>query len=276
MSIVKFKISLTRCKECGLYNSNSNFLDLERSLQAKCKFKLYLGQLRNEKNIDQYRQRVHENKKYEKTSILIRFDLPEIIINKYGLQEKDNKEGKKLFQNKYIFTTGQTLKRTFVKNGKISNRNTEINSSQSALAEDLKKTLIKKGIDTTTKDALVNARFGQGKFRSQVLRLWNNRCSVTGSTTIDAIRASHIKPWRCSTDEERLDPYNGLSLVANLDALFDAGLISFESSGALIVSPSLLEKERNIFQVELRTLSKAPNEATAEYLAYHRKYVFRK
>ena len=116
------------------------------------------------------------------------------------------------------------------------------------LAEDIK-VLVKKKIDITTKDALISARVGQGMFRSQVLQLWNNRCCVTGSTTIDAIRASHIKPWRNSTDEERLNPYNGLPLVASLDALFDAGLISFESSGALIVSPLLSEKNGIYFKL---------------------------
>ena len=163
--------------------------------------------------------------------------------------------------------------------GKVAVSNTPINKEsnfiQSTLTEDLQ-TLGKKKIDTTTKDALVSARIGQGMFRAQVLQLWDNRCCVTRSKTIDAIRASHIKPWRHSTDEERLDPYNGLPLVASLDALFDAGLISFESSGALIVSTSFPEGERSIFQVESRSLTKAPNEATAEYLAYHRNHVFRK
>ena len=255
MSIVKFKISLTRCKKHGLYNSNSSFLDLEKNLQAKCKYSLYLGELRNDNNIDQYRESIHKNKKYEKTSISICFDLPKKIINKYGLQEKDNYEGKKIFQNENIFSTEQT-------------------NSQRMLSGDIK-VLLEKKIDITTKEALVNARVGQGMFRLKVLQLWDNRCCVTGSTTIDAIRASHIKPWRDSIDEERLNPYNGLPLTASLDALFDAGLISFESSGTLIVSPLLSERERNIFQVELGSLTKVPNELTAEYLPYHRKHVFR-
>lgn len=255
MSIIKFKISLTSCKKHGLYNSSSSFLDLEKSLQEKCKYKLYLGERRDNKNIDQYRESIHRNKAYDKTSISICFDLPERVIDKYGLQEKGNSTGKKLFQNDHIFT-GEAV------------------STQSILTEDIE-VLIKKKIDITTKEALISARVGQGMFRSQVLQLWNNRCCVTGSTTVDVIRASHIKPWRHSTDEERLDPYNGIPLVASLDALFDAGLISFESSGALIVSSLLSENERNIFRVELRSLSNVPYQLTAEYLAYHRKCVFR-
>jgi len=47
-------------------------------------------------------------------------------------------------------------------------------------------------------------------------------------------RVAH-QPWRESTDEKRLDPTKGLPLVASLDALFDAGLISFEDSGRMLV-----------------------------------------
>jgi len=134
----------------------------------------------------------------------------------------------------------------------------------------------RKKIDATIKAALVNARVGQGKFRTEVLELWGNCCAVTGSVTVDAIRASHIKPWRHSTDEERLDSNNGLPLVASLDALFDAGLISFASSGTLIVSSVMSKSERQVFRLNSQSLTKAPPQQTAEYLAYHRDSVFRK
>ena len=136
--------------------------------------------------------------------------------------------------------------------------------------------ITRKKIDSTTKAALVNARVGQGKFRSEVLELWGNCCAVTGLETCDAIRASHIKPWRHSTDAERLDPNNGIPLVASLDALFDAGLISFASSGTLIVSSVLSKSERRIFGLNSQSLAKPPPQKTALYLAYHRDYVFKK
>jgi predicted restriction endonuclease len=50
------------------------------------------------------------------------------------------------------------------------------------------------------------------------------------------LRASHIKPWRMSDNSERLDPENGLLLVANLDAAFDAGLLSFTDTGRMLFS----------------------------------------
>jgi hypothetical protein len=142
-------------------------------------------------------------------------------------------------------------------------------TSQSTLTQDIR-SILKQKVEQTTKEALVNARVGQGKFRVQVLQLWQHRCCVTGSFVHDAIRASHIKPWSESTNEERLDPFNGLPLTANFDALFDAGLITFEDSGKLVVSSKLDEEEREIYSLHECSLSKAPSPETANYLAYHR------
>jgi hypothetical protein len=122
----------------------------------------------------------------------------------------------------------------------------------------------------------IAARIGQGDFRTKVLELWSRRCSVTRSETLCVIRASHIKPWRLSTNEERLDPFNGLPLVANLDALFDAGLISFAASGVVLASPVLPEPEQQIFGIRSLSLSMSPSERTAQYLAFHREHIFQK
>ena len=142
--------------------------------------------------------------------------------------------------------------------------------THSALARDLTTIVRNKSLEFTTKEALVNARVGQGSFRTNVLELWDGKCSVTGSSTQKAIRASHIKPWRDSTDEERLDPNNGLPLVASLDALFDACLISFDESGRMIVSSTLPQPERDIFGVDGMCLIKTPTDETAGYLLHHR------
>jgi hypothetical protein len=117
------------------------------------------------------------------------------------------------------------------------------------------------------KESLVNARIGQGPFREQVLQLWGRRCALTRSATLAAIRASHIKPWCDSTDEERLDPYNGIPLIASLDALFDAGLISFQSTGKLIVSAKLTTRERRIFGVGDGSLTIKPSPRLGRSLA---------
>ncbi|WP_255504960.1 HNH endonuclease [Lysinibacillus sphaericus] len=39
------------------------------------------------------------------------------------------------------------------------------------------------------------------------------------------LRVSHFKPWKDSTNEERLDAFNALLLCCNHDALYDKGLL---------------------------------------------------
>ena len=128
--------------------------------------------------------------------------------------------------------------------------------------------------DKTTQNTYVDARLGQGQFRARVLQRWGSRCCVTGSTTTEAIRASHIKPWRDSDDRERLDVNNGLPLIATFDALFDKGLIAFSSDGVLLISKELDGKETALLGLDGRKLLRQPGRHTAEYLAYHRTSIF--
>jgi hypothetical protein len=125
--------------------------------------------------------------------------------------------------------------------------------------------------DPTTKKAQIDARLGQGKFGSDVREQWNHCCCVTGSSTAAVLEASHIKRWADSNDTERLDPNNGLLLTANLHKLFDAGLISFDDSGKMLISSTLSQSEQEIFGVIGKRLSKKPSPETANYLSYHRK-----
>jgi hypothetical protein len=64
-----------------------------------------------------------------------------------------------------------------------------------------------------------------------------NGCRITGITNPIHLRASHCKPWRDSSNEERLNGENGLLLTPTMDHLFDRGFISFEDSGLVIISP---------------------------------------
>ena len=140
----------------------------------------------------------------------------------------------------------------------------------STLIADFKKIESDKTTGPTTKQELHNARVGQGKYGSEVRELWNYRCAVTGSSTMAALEASHIKRWADSSNTQRLDPNNGLLLTANLHKLFDAGLISFEDSGKMLVSSKLPQSEREIFGVIGKKLSQKPSPETANYLSYHR------
>lgn len=99
-----------------------------------------------------------------------------------------------------------------------------------------------KALSETTKKTLIDARLGQGQYRQKLISLWG-ACSVTGCGVLSLLRASHIKPWRLSDNDERLDKHNGLLLTANLDQAFDQGLISFDNEGKIIIKSGVFSKE---------------------------------
>jgi putative restriction endonuclease len=151
----------------------------------------------------------------------------------------------------------------------------ELPSNPGVAAEDVVAVLGQKGLRNTVRQALVDARLGQGRFRTDVLALWKKRCAVTGVVTTQAVRASHIKPWRESSNAERIDPLNGLPLVATIDALFDSGLITFEKSGEIRISSKLIPEDVRRLSLRGLRLAHAPPSKTAKYLEFHAKRRFR-
>ncbi|HXI12318.1 MAG TPA: HNH endonuclease [Thermoanaerobaculia bacterium] len=129
-------------------------------------------------------------------------------------------------------------------------------------------------VEATTRTALVQARMGQGVFRDKVSGHWKAACALSGCTVIGALRASHIKPWRDSTNEERLDPFNGLLLVGTIDALFDAGLVSFSDTGHILLGFNLTASERKILGLRSRLRLRALHRRHLPYLRWHREQVF--
>lgn len=95
-------------------------------------------------------------------------------------------------------------------------------------------------VPETQRIQLTKARIGQGLFRNRVMSL-DPHCRVTGVEDSRLLIASHIKPWRNSTNPERINGFNGIMLSPHVDALFDERLISFEDDGRMLVHPSLSE-----------------------------------
>lgn len=127
------------------------------------------------------------------------------------------------------------------------------------------------GVAGTEVERLVRQRVGQGKFRDAMLDYWGGACAVTGVAIPDVLRASHAKPWaECSSDAERLDVFNGFLLSANLDALFDRFLISFDGQGGLIVSPALTGCDLSPLGIASGMKLRWLNALHQPYLAFHR------
>lgn len=126
----------------------------------------------------------------------------------------------------------------------------------------------------TTRAALAQARVGQGRFRRGLMVLWGGACAVTGCDLPEALRASHCKPWRESTDSERLDPANGLLLVATLDALFDAGVITFSDAGRMLVDASVSREQVEALCLQPASLRAVLTPRQRYFLRYHRAHVY--
>lgn len=132
-------------------------------------------------------------------------------------------------------------------------------------------------IGVTEAERLVKQRIGQSVYRKALLALWDGRCAVTGLAAPELLRASHAMPWsKCESDRQRLDPFNGLLLTPNLDALFDDGWISFQDDGAMIVSPFLDAAARAALIAGVPDRLQWVATEHLPYLAFHRENVLRR
>jgi len=142
--------------------------------------------------------------------------------------------------------------------------------SDETLQEDIEEVIKSADINKTEKSTLISARIGQGKYRSELIDYWEC-CALTGFSNVRFLIASHIKPWRKSVNQERLDPFNGLLLLPNLDKVFDLGFITFTEKGKIIVSEHL-EATENIGVT--RDMSIALENEHQEYMKFHRNVMF--
>ena len=118
-------------------------------------------------------------------------------------------------------------------------------------------------------------RIGQERFRAALVEYWSGRCAVTGLDVVGLLRASHIKPWAaCSTDHERLDPFNGLLLAPQLDAAFDGGWITFEPDGSMLISERLSGDARGALGIPTSGGLSSIETDHERYLRFHRRHVF--
>lgn len=118
---------------------------------------------------------------------------------------------------------------------------------------------------------MTRQRVGQQVYRTALMMYWDNSCAVTGLSLSAALKASHAKPWAdCSSDDERLDVFNGFLLSANLDALFDKFLISFDQRGALLISTRIDLDSQNKLGLDPSMKLRWVTLMHEKYLSYHR------
>ncbi len=123
-------------------------------------------------------------------------------------------------------------------------------------------------------ETLIKARQGQGRFRQKLLKLYPI-CPLTDLDIQSLLIASHIKPWSVCNNNERLDPFNGLMLAPNIDALFDSGLITFETDGTIKIGPKIDPENQKRLGISPDMKLKIEPESE-KYFEYHRNHVFQK
>lgn len=141
----------------------------------------------------------------------------------------------------------------------------------SDIESDIELIILDSGISETEKTSLIKSRVGQGVFRQKLIAYWGS-CSVTQFQESHFLIASHIKPWRASSNVERLDLFNGLLLVPNLDRAFDCGFISFDKNGNILISPQLKDASKIGIHERLKVCLKEEHE---KYMMFHRNHVYR-
>jgi hypothetical protein len=122
----------------------------------------------------------------------------------------------------------------------------------------------------TEAERLVVQRIGQDIFRTALERYWARRCPITGIEDPALLRASHIKPWSESNDEERLDVFNGFLLAAHLDAAFDKHLMTVLPDGTVTFSSRLSAPALVVLHSANRRLHMPLSPFHTPYLDQHR------
>ena len=127
----------------------------------------------------------------------------------------------------------------------------------------------------TEKIAQTKLRVGQGVYRNGLIAKYSSRCIVTGISHPKLLIASHIKPWSVCEDNERVDIENGLLLSANMDKLFDCGLITFSNTGKLSISSFVgTENEKKLHISNDVFVDLKASKQLLSYLEYHRDVLY--
>ncbi len=143
------------------------------------------------------------------------------------------------------------------------------------LEDSIQYEILAKGIQgDLEKIQLTKARRGQGVFKTNV-RLIEHSCRLTGVENIKHLRVSHIKPWKDSSDSEKIDGNNGLLLSPHVDHLFDQGYISFKNSGDLLFSRQLNPVVLSQWSLAEKVNAGSFNQRQSEFMEFHRDVVFK-
>ena len=127
--------------------------------------------------------------------------------------------------------------------------------------------------------ATILQRVNQSYFRNSLLQNYHGTCCITGMQIPKLLIASHIKPWKASTPNEKTAASNGLLLNAFHDRAFDQGLISIDDDYRIMVNHDKVRhsdiNDRWLYDFDGHEISlPAISQPSHVFIEYHHKHIF--
>ena len=172
---------------------------------------------------------------------------------------------------------GESTRQLLQNSGQIGEQSADyfVYKEQKRWEDLIESEIVQEEKNETVRTALVESRIGQGRFRKELSKI-EKACRVTNVDRYEHLIASHIKPWRVGSNDERLDPENGLMLTPSVDHLFDKGFITFDDDGQVVLA-EVAHKEslKRMGVPPIRDLKlKGFTESQRDYLDFHRNFIF--
>lgn len=201
-------------------------------------------------------------------------NIKDFLPKKYGPLDKDGKAAQKLYVTSITNEFAEYIMNKLNINVSLFPKVDKEISKEERFIQQLEESKLNdvfndQSLTETEKLIISKARIGQGLFRTLVGK--NEKCCrITGIDIPEFLIASHIKPWRLSSNVERIDPENGLFLTPTIDRLFDKYFISFSDDGRLLISPLLTNELINKLGLVENLRVGDFSEGQKKYLAHHR------
>lgn len=172
-------------------------------------------------------------------------------------------------QGCYLASIGDDLGILLVSRAKDRNDRVQI-----ILDDEEERRVREQDISETEKEQLVKSRRGQGQFRNRLAEI-EGECRLTGVDDPRFLIASHIKPWRLCSNQEKLDGNNGLFLSPHVDKLFDRGWISFSREGNILCAGPQVQMIMSRWNLDPKGNVGLFTEAQDYYLSFHRSSIYK-
>ena len=88
--------------------------------------------------------------------------------------------------------------------------------------------------------ASICSRQGQGEFRRNLLKVYDNKCAIPNSSITETLEAAHIIPYKGSSTNH---VQNGILLRADIHTLFDLDLLRIDENYIIHLDKSIEDKE---------------------------------